>query len=317
MNVPLWLWIATIAGFVVVLFADFWIVERRPHAFSSNEATKWVIFYVALALMYGALIWNLFGLDFATEFYAAFLTEYSLSIDNLFVFLVVIAAFSVPKELQHRVLLIGVLLALLFRGILIGVGLNAVQAFQPIFILFGLFLFFTAFKVLQENGAEEFDPRRSRAIRLVGRIWPITSEYSGVKLFTHIDGRRHVTPLLLVMVAIGATDIMFALDSIPAVLGLSNELLIVITANAFALMGLRQLFFLLQGLVNRLSQLAKGLSIILFFIGLKLLLMGVNAAFDVEVPHISTGVSLAFIVSVLAVSVIWSLVLEKRKDAHE
>lgn len=314
MNVPIWLWVATVAGFLAVLVADFWIVERRPHAFSTKEATRWVIFYVLLAILYGALIWALFGVDFATQFYAAFLTEYSLSVDNLFVFLVIIAAFSVPKELQHRVLLVGVLLALVFRAILIAIGLNAVQAFQPIFIAFGLFLFYTAYKVLQENGAEEFDPRRSRAIRLIGRIWPVSSDYAGTRLFTRRDGVKHVTPLMLVMVAIGATDIMFALDSIPAVLGLSNELLIVITANAFALMGLRQLYFLLQGLVNRLSKLAKGLSIILFFIGFKLLLMGISAAFDVDLPHISTPVSLSFIVAVLAISVVWSLVLERRNN---
>lgn len=314
MNVPIWLWVATVAGFLAVLVADFWIVERRPHAFSTKEATRWVIFYVLLAILYGALIWALFGVDFATQFYAAFLTEYSLSVDNLFVFLVIIAAFSVPKELQHRVLLVGVLLALVFRAILIAIGLNAIQAFQPIFIAFGLFLFYTAYKVLQENGAEEFDPRRSRAIRLIGRIWPVSSDYAGTRLFTRRDGVKHVTPLMLVMVAIGATDIMFALDSIPAVLGLSNELLIVITANAFALMGLRQLYFLLQGLVNRLSKLAKGLSIILFFIGFKLLLMGISAAFDVDLPHISTPVSLSFIVAVLAISVVWSLVLERRNN---
>lgn len=314
MNVPAWLWIATVAGFFAVLVADFWIVERRPHAFSTKEATRWVIFYVLLAFVYGGVIWGLFGVDFATQFYAAFLTEYSLSVDNLFVFLVIIAAFSVPRELQHRVLLVGVLLALLFRAILIAIGLNAVQAFQPIFILFGIFLFYTAYKVLQENGAEEFDPRRSRAIRIVARIWPISSDYAGTKLFTRLDGVKHVTPLMLVMVAIGATDIMFALDSIPAVLGLSNELLIVITANAFALMGLRQLYFLLQGLVNRLSKLAKGLSVILFFIGFKLLLMGISAAFNVEVPHISTPVSLSFIIFVLAVSVVWSLALERRNN---
>lgn len=314
MNVPIWLWVATVAGFLAVLVADFWIVERRPHAFSTKEATRWVIFYVLLAILYGALIWALFGVDFATQFYAAFLTEYSLSVDNLFVFLVIIAAFSVPKELQHRVLLVGVLLALVFRAILIAIGLNAVQAFQPIFIAFGLFLFYTAYKVLQENGAEEFDPRRSRAIRLIGRFWPVSSDYAGTRLFTRRDGVKHVTPLMLVMVAIGATDIMFALDSIPAVLGLSNELLIVITANAFALMGLRQLYFLLQGLVNRLSKLAKGLSVILFFIGFKLLLMGVSAAFDVDLPHISTPVSLSFIVAVLAISVVWSLVLERRNN---
>jgi tellurite resistance protein TerC len=313
MNVPTWLWIATLIGFIAVLFADFWIVERRPHAFSTREATRWVIFYVVLAVLYGLVIWMLFGAGFATEFYAAFLTEYSLSVDNLFVFLVIIAAFSVPKELQHRVLLVGVLLALFFRAILIAIGLNAVQAFQPIFILFGLFLFYTAFKVLREDGAEDFDPRHSRAIRLVGKIWPLTSDYAGTKLFTRIGGVKHVTPLMLVMVTIGATDIMFALDSIPAVLGLSNELLIVITANAFALMGLRQLFFLLQGLVNRLSQLSKGLSVILFFIGFKLLLMGISAAFNVEVFYISTPMSLSFIVFVLFVSVVWSLVLERQK----
>jgi len=315
MNVPVWLWVATVAGFIAVLVADFWIVERRPHAFSTKEATRWVIFYVILAVLYGGVIWGLFGVDFATQFYAAFLTEYSLSVDNLFVFLVIISAFSVPRELQHRVLLIGVLLALLFRIVLIAIGLNAVQAFQPIFIIFGLFLFYTAYKVLKENGAEEFDPRRSRAIRTLGRIWPVSSDYAGTSLFTQRDGVKHVTPLMLVMVAIGATDIMFALDSIPAVLGLSSELLIVVTANAFALMGLRQLYFLLQGLVNRLSKLAKGLSVILFFIGFKLLLMGISAAFDVEVPHISTPLSLSFIMLVLLVSVVWSLAIERRN--HE
>lgn len=313
--VPLWLQIATAAVFVVVLALDFYLVDKRPHAFTTKDATRWVGIYVALAAIFGLVIFQQFGADYAGQFAAAYLTEYSLSVDNLFVFLVIMSSFAVPSELQHRVLLVGVLLALFLRAILIVVGVGAIQRFESLFLLFGLFLLWTAWKVAKDEGDEEQDIQNKPIVKLMAKFLPTHHEYDGAKVVTHIDGVRHLTPMALVMVAIGGTDIMFALDSIPAVLGLTTELFIVITSNAFALMGLRQLYFLLNGLIARLVHLARGLSIILAFIGVKLMLMGIHAAFGVDVPHISTWISLAVIVVVLTVTTITSLYATRNEQS--
>lgn len=256
----------------------------------------------------------MYGSEIAGQFAAAYLTEYSLSIDNLFVFLVIMSSFAVPSILQHRVLLIGVILALVLRGILIVVGVSAIQAFEPLFLLFGVFLLWTAYKVGRGQEADEpSDVQNTFFVRLISRAIPTHPDYNGAKFFVHIDGVRHVTPMALVMVAIGGTDLMFALDSIPAVLGLTTELFVVITSNAFALMGLRQLYFLLNGLISRLVHLARGIAIILAFIGVKLSMMGIEAAFGVPLPHVNTVVSLAVIVSVLALTTATSLLVTRRE----
>jgi len=307
MDVPNWLVIGTFVGFAIVLIADLLIVDSRPHSFSTKEAARWVLFYISLAAAFTGLLSKMFGTEAAGQFVAAYLTEYSLSVDNLFVFLVIMTSFAVPPLAQHRVLLVGVLLALLLRGILIVLGVSAIQNFEPTFLLFGVFLLWTAWKVATGDDEAETDIRDKRFIKLISRVMPTHHEFVDSKMTAVIDGKRHLTPMALVMIAIGGTDILFALDSIPAVLGLTSEPFLVLTSNAFALMGLRQLYFLLNTLITRLVHLAKGLSVILAFIGIKLLLTGYAATFHVEVPEISTGVSLSVIVGVLAITTFTSL----------
>jgi tellurite resistance protein TerC len=306
-NIPIWLEVGTFAVFVIVLVADFLIVDRRPHAFSTKEATFWAILYIALAVVFNIIIFAMYGSEYGGQFAAAFLTEKALSVDNLFVFLVIMTTFAVPAIAQHRVLLIGVLIALVLRAIMILVGVSAIQAFKPTFLIFGVFLFYTAIKVGRDQHDEEKDIRDSRILKFMNRLAPTHHEYNGHKFTILIDGKKHLTPMVMVMIAIGTTDIMFALDSIPAVLGLTSEPFLVLTSNAFALMGLRQLYFLLNSLISRLIHLAKGLAIILAFIAVKLLLLGVEATFEVAVPHIPTNVSLIFIATVLTITTVTSL----------
>ena len=312
LDVPFLLSAATAVGFVLVLVADFWIVDRRPHSFSSKDATKWVLFYILLAAIFGLSLIAIFDVEIASQFFAAYLTEYSLSVDNLFVFLVIMTSFSVPVELQHRVLRVGVILALFFRAILIFVGVSAINSFQPTFIVFGVFLMWTAYKVAVDKQVEDADEKQNILVRIVSKVAPTLDEFHGNKLVVKQNDKRFLTPLLLVMIAIGGTDVMFALDSIPAVLGLTTEPFIIITANAFALMGLRQLFFLLQGLIEKLVHLAKGIAIILAFIGIKLLLLGIEETFEIKTLHINTYTSLAVIISVLAVTTVTSLLAARK-----
>ena len=317
MVIPTWLVLLTVVGFLAVLVLDFVIVDRRPHAFSTKDATRWVLVYIGLAIAFGLLILSQFGSEAAGQFFAAYLTEYSLSVDNLFVFLVIMTSFAVPSVLQHRVLLVGVLLALVLRGVLIVIGVSAIARFEPLFLLFGLFLLWTAWKVAFTDSSEEPDVQNNGLVRFVSRFMPTHNEYVGTRLTTRIDGVKYLTPMALVMVAIGGTDIMFALDSIPAVLGLTTDLFIVITSNAFALMGLRQLYFLLNGLISRLVHLARGLAIILAFIGVKLSMMGIEAAFGLPLPHIDTFTSLSVIVLVLATTTVTSLAVTRHDGAAE
>lgn len=315
LDVPFYLSAGTALGFLVVLIADFWIVDRRPHSFTPRDATRWVLFYVALAVLFGLILLATFdnGSEIAGQFFAAYLTEYSLSVDNLFVFLIIMTSFSVPAELQHRVLLVGVILALIFRAILIMVGVGVINAFQPTFLIFGIFLLWTAYKVAVDKQVEDEEPKQNLLVRIVSKFAKTSPEYHGHKLTIVQNSKRLITPLLLVMISIGGTDIMFALDSIPAVLGLTTEPFIVITANAFALMGLRQLFFLLQGLIEKLVHLAKGIALILAFIGIKLSMIGIEKSFDIPLPHINTYISLSVIIVVLFVTTITSLIAAKRE----
>ena len=271
MNVPTWMWLATIGGLVGVIALDLILVDSRPHVFGPREATRWVIFYVALALAFAVFVFWYFGAAYSGQFLAGYITEYSLSVDNLFVFMVILSAFAVPAEHRHRVLLVGIVIALILRGILILIGAEAIARFAGTFFVFGALLLFTAVKVWRSHG-EEPDPEGNALIRWLERRVPTTRDYHGAKLFVRLDGRRHITPMLLVMLAIGTTDLLFAIDSIPAVFGLTQEAYLVFTANAFALMGLRQLFFLLDGLFSKIVYLNRGLAIILGFIGVKLVL---------------------------------------------
>ncbi|MGI9196581.1 MAG: TerC family protein [Candidatus Nanopelagicales bacterium] len=311
MNVPAWLWIATIAGFVAIITADLLLVDSRPHVFGPREATRWVLFYVALALAFAAFLYVYFAPTYAGQFLAGYITEYSLSVDNLFVFLVIMSSFAVPREQQHRVLLVGIVIALVLRAILIVIGAEAIARFAGTFYLFGGLLLFTAVKVWR-SADDEPDPEGNALVRVLEKRVPTTRDYHGAKLTVRLEGKRVVTPMLLVMVAIGTTDLLFAVDSIPAVFGLTQEAFIVFTANAFALMGLRQLFFLLHGLFDKLVYLNRGLAVILGFIGVKLILEAVGETTSLAVPHIPIAVSLGVIVVVLAVTTIASLIAVRR-----
>ncbi|MCU0300766.1 MAG: TerC family protein [Candidatus Nanopelagicales bacterium] len=314
MEVSAGLWAATILALVGVIVADLIIVDRRPHPYTAREATRWVIFYISLALVFAGFVAATFGGRYGGEFLAGYITEYSLSVDNLFVFMIIISSFAVPPEHRHRVLTVGIVIALVLRGILIVLGAAAIERFAATFYLFGAFLLFTAVQVWR-NGDDEPDPEGNPLIRVVERRVPTTREYHGTKLVVRLDGRRVITPMALVMLAIGTTDLLFALDSIPAVFGLTEEAYLVFTANAFALMGLRQLYFMLHGLLDRLIYLSKGLAIILGFIAVKLLLHAIHETTDLPVPEISIAMSLAVIVGVLAVTAVASLVAVRRNPA--
>ena len=306
MDVPVWLWLATIAGLVAVIAVDLAIVDSRPHVFGAREAIRWVIFYVALAVAFGGFIYWAYGSQYAGEFFGGYITEYSLSIDNLFVFIVIMSSFAVPAIHQHRVLLVGVVIALILRGIMIVLGAAAISAFAVTFYLFGALLIFTAIR-LAKGGESTADPAQNPVVRLAKRIMLTTDQYHGRSLIVRREGRRYATPMLLVMLSIGTTDLLFALDSIPAIFGLTQEAYLVFTANAFALMGLRQLYFMVNGLLDKLVYLSIGLAVILAFIGIKLILEAVHQTTDLPVPTISIGVSLAVIASVLLVTTVASL----------
>ncbi len=311
MEVSAGLWAVTLLGLTLVIVADLVIVDRRPHPFTPKEATRWVLFYVALALLFAGFLAVRFGHPYSGEFLAGYITEYSLSVDNLFVFMVIMSSFMVPEEHRHRVLTIGIAIALVLRGILIVVGAAIIEQFAATFFVFGFFLAWTALSVWRSADSEP-NPDGNALIRLVERRVPTTREYPGTKLVVRVHGRRHVTPMALVMVAIGTTDLLFALDSIPAVFGLTQEPYLVFTANAFALMGLRQLYFMLHGMLDRLIYLSKGLAIILGFIAVKLILHALHETTDLHVPEIGILFSLAFIIVTLAITAIASLVAVRR-----
>jgi tellurite resistance protein TerC len=310
-------WFATIGGLILLLAYDVWIGHRKgPHKISNREATRWVLFYVGLAVAFGIGLWLFGGHQSGGEFFAGYITEYSLSVDNLFVFVIIMASFAVPAAYQHKVLLFGIVLALILRGIFIAVGAAAIERFAFTFFVFGGFLIFTAWK-LATGHDKEGESESNGFVRLMQRVLPTTPDYDGTKVTTRVDGRRVVTPMLLVMLAIGSTDLLFALDSIPAIFGLTEEPYIVFTANAFALMGLRQLYFLLDGLLGRLVYLSKGLAVILGFIGVKLVL---HAAHKYSwgkdwAPDIGTFTSLGVIVAVLAITVVASLAKTRNDPA--
>ena len=275
-DVPGWLWAATVGGLVLVIAFDLWWVDRRDHPFTTREATHWVVFYVLLALGFGGLVWTMFGATYAGQFLAGYLTEYSLSVDNLFVFLVIMSSFAVPAAYQHRVLLVGIVIALLLRGRDDRAGRCGDRNGSPPRSTSSGRSCCGRPGTCSATAGGEPNPQGNAFVRFVERWLPTTRQYHGTALTAVVDGRRVVTPMLLVMVAIGTTDVLFALDSIPAVFGLTTEPFLVFTANAFALMGLRQLFFLLHGLLDRLVYLHVGLAVILAFIGVKLVLEAVH-----------------------------------------
>jgi tellurite resistance protein TerC len=313
-NVPLWLWFATIAGILVLLAADLFIVDHNPHAIRVGEAARWVAFYVTCAVLFGLGILAFSGGQYAGEFFAGYITEYSLSVDNLFVFVIIMTTFGVPAIHQHKVLLFGILAALVLRGLFIAAGAAVIERFEWVFFFFGAFLLYTGWRLAFRGETDEEETyKENAALRLVRRFVPVTDEYHGASVFTRIDGKRFVTPMLVVMLAIGTTDILFALDSIPAIFGLTKEPFLVFSSNAFALMGLRQLYFLLGGLLNRLVYLDTGLAVILGFIGVKLISEALHGQGVSWAPEIGIVASLVVIVLVLAITTGLSL-LKVRRD---
>jgi tellurite resistance protein TerC len=316
-NVPTWLWLVTIGALVAVILADLLLVDHKPHAVTVPEATRWVVFYVALAVAFGLALWFVAGGVVAGEFFAGYITEYSLSVDNLFVFVIIMAAFRVPAEHQHRVLLIGIVIALVMRGVFIAVGAAAIQTFSWVFYVFAAVLIVTAVNLVRQGTGHDEEYKENAALRLLRRVLPVTPDYHGARSFVRVDGKRMVTPMLVVMAAIGSTDLLFALDSIPAIFGLTQEPYLVFTANAFALMGLRQLYFLLGGLLSKLVYLSYGLAIILGFIGVKLVLEALhenslpflNGGDPIPVPTIGIVLSLSVIIGVLVITTVASLIM--------
>ncbi|MFC4010255.1 TerC family protein [Nonomuraea purpurea] len=318
MGVPAWAWIAVIGGLIVVLAIDLWIVDRgEAREFSMRQAGYWVTFYVALAMVFGVVLWVTLGGGKAGEFFAGYITEYSLSVDNLFIFFIIMSRFAVPRAYQHKVLLVGILLALVMRGIFIALGAAALERFSWLFYVFGAFLIYTAVNLIRQHmkgDEEEFN--ENVLLRWVRKAFPTTEGYVGSKVTVKIDGKRMVTPMLIVMVAIGSTDLLFALDSIPAIFGLTKDPFIVFTANAFALMGLRQLYFLLGGLLQRLVYISYGLAFILGFIGVKLILEALHASHVSWAPEIPIWVSLSVIGATMVITTVASLV-KARIDARQ
>jgi tellurite resistance protein TerC len=304
-------WAATIAALCAVIAADLLISNRKPRAVTVKAAAVWVAFYVALAGLFGLGLGLVYDASVAGQFFAGYLTEYSLSVDNLFVFVIIMTAFAVPPAYQHKVLLFGILAALVLRAGFIVVGAAAIERFSFTFYVFGAFLIYTAVRLVTTHGKPR-DVKSNPVVRLVEKVVPTTQEYHGARTVVTIDGRRTVTPLLIVMMAIATTDLLFALDSIPAIFGLTQEPYLVFTANAFALMGLRQLYFLLNGLLDRLIYLSHGLAVILGFIGAKLILDALHSSGVDGLPHIGLALSLAVILGTLGVTTVASLVMVRR-----
>jgi tellurite resistance protein TerC len=311
MNVDLSIWITLGAVIAFLIVLDFVTVSRKPHDVMFKEAVFWSIFYIAIAVAFGVWVTREFGSTFGTEYFAAYLVEKSLSVDNLFVFVIILTQFAVPSKFHQRILMIGVLLALVMRGIFIAIGAAALESFAFTFVIFGAILIWTGVKLYQ-HWDEDPDTDDNRMVRLVRRVMPVTDEFHEEKLFIKKAGKRYATPMFLVIIAIASTDLLFALDSIPATFGVTSEPFLVFSANAFALLGLRALYFLLKGLLDKLIYLSLGLAFILIFIGIKLVLIYFHELYE-WVPKISTNFSLIVIASILVIATVASL-LKSKKD---
>ncbi|AFN62423.1 TerC family protein [Mycobacteroides abscessus] len=311
-------WIITLAVTVAILLIDVIVIGRRPHEPSTRETATALSIYVGLAVAFGLWVWFFHGSQYGLEFYAGWLTEYSLSVDNLFIFLIIMASFKVPRLYQQEALLVGIILALIFRGIFIALGAVAINQFSWIFYLFGAFLVYTAINLARDT--EHDDDADNAVVQFARKHLRTTDKWDGLRLWVRENGTRLMTPMFLVIVALGTTDLLFALDSIPAIYGLTKEPYLVFTANVFALMGLRQLYFLLGDMLKRLVYLSQGLAFILFFIGVKLILHAlhenelpfINGGEPLHVPEIPTLASLAVIVVTLLVTTVASLYKTRR-----
>ncbi len=318
-------WTITLVAAAAFLMLDVFVIGRRPHEPSMRESATHLALSVGAAMLFGFGILIVSGPGFGTQFFAGWLTEYSLSVDNLFVFLIIMTKLSVPRKLQQSALLIGIVLALVLRGIFIAVGAAAINTFSWVFYVFGAFLVYTAIKLAKEGGDDDADYTEGRLVRWLRGKVPSTDQYDGAHLTVKRDGNRLLTPMAIVIVALGTTDLLFALDSIPAIYGLTEEPYLVLTANLFALMGLRQLYFLIGGMLKKLIYLGSGLSVLLGFIGIKLILHAVhentlpfiNGGAQVHwAPDIPIWLSLVVIIGVLAVTTVASLMKSSRQDVR-
>jgi tellurite resistance protein TerC len=326
LNVSAWVWAISLVVLTAVLILDLVIIGRRPHEPSLRESGLWVAFYVGLALVFGVGLALTNNFTIAGEFYTGWLTEYSLSVDNLFVFVIIMARFGVPRQYQQKVLMVGIVLALILRGGFIAAGAALLAQFSWVFYIFGAFLIYTAINFFRQGEPDEADFKENMLIRWSRRALPVSRDFSGTRLTVHENGRRLFTPMLIVLIAIGTTDLVFALDSIPAIFGITQEPYLVFTANVFALMGLRQLYFLLGGLLDRLVYLNIGLAVVLGFIGVKLVLealAGNNLGFlnggepISWAPHIPIWLSLTIILGTLAIATVASLIKSSRDRRAE
>ncbi|GAA4121664.1 TerC family protein [Knoellia locipacati] len=324
MNVATWQWFLTIGVAAAVLLFDVVMIARNPHRPSTKELVAALSFYIGAAVLFGIWVWVSHGSQLAGEFYAGWLTEYSLSVDNLFIFLLIMAKFAVPEKFQQTALMWGIIIAIVLRGIFIWLGAAAINNFSWVFYIFGAFLIYTAVKLATEGESDDEEYEENRFMKWVEKTLPSTKEWSS-KLFVKENAKRVVTPLFIVVLALGTTDLLFALDSIPAIYGLTKEPYLVLTANLFALMGLRQLYFLLGGLLQKLVYLSLGLSVLLAFIGVKLILHAlhenelpfINGGEHFDVPEIPIAVSLGAIVVILGVTTVASLWKTKRDAKQE
>lgn len=319
-------WTITIIATCAVLLFDVVVIARNPHEPSFKECAIALAVYIGAAVLFGAWIWYGHGHEMGIEFYTGWLTEYSLSIDNLFVFIILMAALRVPREYQQEALMVGIILALIFRGIFIALGYQLINNFAWVFYIFGAFLVYTAVTLVKSYRSHDDEhPEENRVVKFAQNHLNVGEEYHGLKLWYRENGTRLVSPMLIVIIALGTTDILFALDSIPAIFGITQEPYLVFTANVFALMGLRQLYFLLGGLLKKLVYLSLGLAFILAFIGVKLVFHAlhenevpfINGGEHVSVPEISSLLSLGVIVVTLLVTGIASLAAARRMSEDE
>jgi tellurite resistance protein TerC len=309
MDVSILVWSLTVGAILLLVVVDLFTVSAKPHEVKFKEAASWSIFYIGLAIAFGIWVWNQYGSQLGTEFFAAYLVEKSLSVDNLFVFVIILAQFAVPGIYHQRILLFGVILALVLRTIFIAVGAAALAAFAFTFVIFGAILIWTGVGLFR-HWDEDPEPGDNKLVKIMRKRIAMVDEYHGTKLFIIQNGKRYATPMFMVMVAIASTDLLFALDSIPATFGVTSETFLVFSANAFALLGLRALYFLVKGLLDRLVYLSLGLSIILMFIGVKLIMTYLHEEFA-SIPKIPTSISLGVIGTILAIATVASLVKTK------
>jgi len=309
MDVSILVWSLTVGAILLLVIVDLFTVSAKPHEVKFKEAASWSIFYIGLAIAFGIWVWNQYGSQMGTEFFAAYLVEKSLSVDNLFVFVIILAQFAVPGIYHQRILLFGVILALVLRTIFIAVGAAALAAFAFTFVIFGAILIWTGVGLFR-HWDEDPEPGDNKLVKIMRKRIAMVDEYHGTKLFIRQNGKRYATPMFMVMVAIASTDLLFALDSIPATFGVTSETFLVFSANAFALLGLRALYFLVKGLLDRLVYLSLGLSIILMFIGVKLIMTYLHEEFA-SIPKIPTSISLGVIGTILVIATVASLVKTK------